>query len=144
MGRIVHDEKRCGFFHVVIKYADNLRMYQASNGLSFTEKTIHVFIWQLRVEYFDGSVNVQTHMLSEIDLGKTSLSYQTGETVVAKLLSNAICHLWNLRGIYYYWLSLGGGTRGLSSCSNVSINALIGFAAFFMSVRRYASLFPSI
>src|SRR5436305_8040921 len=43
-----------------------------------------------------------------------------------------------------YWLSLGGGTSGLSSCSNISIKDLIGFAAFFISVSRYASLFPSI
>jgi len=34
----------------------------------------------------------------------------------------------------------GDGTTGLSFCSNISINDLIGFAALFMSVSRFAPL----
>ena len=34
------------------------------------------------------------------------------------------------------YFRFGGGTRGSFSCSNLSINALIGFVAFFKSVSR--------
>jgi hypothetical protein len=45
---------------------------------------------------------------------------------------------------FSFLLSFCGGTREFSSCSNISINDLIGFVALLKFVRRYASLSPSI
>lgn len=65
---------------------------ERGNDLGFTMKTLQVIRHYLRVQHFDRRLYVQSYVLAEIDIGKTTLPQQPHKAVVSYLLTQTICH----------------------------------------------------
>jgi hypothetical protein len=68
-------------------------MHERGNGLRFLLEVLRLLLSQMGMQYLDSRLLIEPHMLSEVDLGIATLSQQADQPIIAKLLSNAICHL---------------------------------------------------
>ena len=87
IGRIIHDEKGNAIQQIEIKHAHDMRVHQRGNDLAFAVKILYIIFFYLRTQHFDRSLHVQPQMLTEIDLGKTSLPQQAHKAIVPQLLT---------------------------------------------------------
>ncbi len=94
IGGIVHHQERHAFLHIEIEYTDDPRMRQHGDGLGFLLEMLGLLLGQMRMQYLDGRLLIEPHMLSQVHLGIATLSQQADQAVVAKLLSKTVCHLW--------------------------------------------------
>src|SRR5579884_882629 len=82
---IVHNQEWQTVLYVEVEHTYDVRMLQCGNCLRFLSKIFDLFSGEMGVEHFDSSFCSETCMLSQIDLGETSLSQQTDQAIVAQL-----------------------------------------------------------
>src|SRR5579864_5856525 len=90
--RIVHYQKRCIVMQTEVQHTYDMWMVQASDSLGFGDKAAHIVIGNLGMQNLDGSLHLEIYMLAQINVGETSLTEQTNETIVTQLLPYAIIH----------------------------------------------------
>jgi hypothetical protein len=73
-GSIVHDEKWRPLLYGKIVDAHDLRMCQASEGLSLCKELCNTFVRKLGLKDFEGCVTLQMEVLTQIDLSEATSS----------------------------------------------------------------------
>jgi hypothetical protein len=90
---IVDHEKGHAILYIIIEDTHDAWMHERGNGLRFLLEVLGLLLGQMGMQYLDGRLLVEPHMLSEVDLSIATLSQQADQSVVAKLLPKSVCHL---------------------------------------------------
>ncbi len=92
IGGIIHHQKRDALLHAKVQHTHYVGMPKAGDSSCFIAELLHTAADQAHLEYFDGRLGIQMNMLAEVYLGKATVSYQTTQAVVPKLLSHSVNH----------------------------------------------------
>src|SRR2546421_5335008 len=92
IGGIVHDKKGQVLLHVKIEDAHDMGMHETSNRARLRAEWFDVVARQVGMQHFDGHLRVEVQVLSQVDVGKTALSQQAQQVIVAQVLSHASGH----------------------------------------------------
>src|SRR5947209_3866950 len=87
MRGILEHQKRRAVLHSKIQHAHNVRMRETCQGLGFLQKAGLVLFAEPGVKDFEGRTAFEVDMLTQVDLGKASLTKESSQTVVAQLLA---------------------------------------------------------
>ena len=87
VGGIVHDKKGQVLLHVKIEDAHDMGMHETSNRARLRAEWFDVVARQVGMQHFDGRLRVEVQVLSQVDVGKTALSQQAQQAIVAQVLS---------------------------------------------------------
>src|SRR6266700_5223743 len=82
---IVHHEIRSTgtILYTIIKDPDNMRMIEFGNSRCLFAKVFFCFTWQLyMLQQFDGSLSLQMHMFSNINLSIPTLSQFANQLII--------------------------------------------------------------
>ena len=89
---IIHHQKRYAVLDIEIEDAHNGGMGQHCNGLCFLLEVLNLLAGQMCMQHFDGRLQWEPEVLTEIHLGKPALAQLGDQSIVAKLLSDTICY----------------------------------------------------
>src|SRR2546421_6744299 len=92
IGGIVHDKKGQVLLHVKIEDAHDMGMHETSNRARLRAEWFDVVARQVGMQHFDGHLRIEVQVLSQVDVGKTALSQQAQQVIVAQVLSHASGH----------------------------------------------------
>jgi hypothetical protein len=69
-----------------------MRVLEASNRTSLGSEVLELLTQQAGREHLNRRFRTQVNMLTQVDIGKSSLPEQSDQSIVAKLLTNTISH----------------------------------------------------
>ena len=61
--RVIHHQKRHPVLHIIIQDAYNRGMHQRGNRLGFLLEVLDLLLSQMRMQHFDGRLQIEPHML---------------------------------------------------------------------------------
>src|SRR2546428_12122131 len=68
-------------------------MRETRNQLRFLQKAVHVLgRREASLQDFDGHLRFEVDVLCQVDIGKRTSAEELNESIIAQLLSDAICH----------------------------------------------------
>src|SRR2546421_12599275 len=92
IGGIIHDKEGQVLLYIKIEDAHDMGMHEARNHARLRAEWLDVLAGQVGMQHFDGRLRVEVQMLSQVDVGKTALSQQAQQAIVAQVLSHAAGH----------------------------------------------------
>src|SRR5260370_36518138 len=90
IGGIIHHQKRDTILHAKVQHTHDVGMHKAGDSSCFIAELLQATSCYPHLEYFDGRLGIQMNMLAEVYIGKATLSYQTTQAVVPKLLPHTV------------------------------------------------------
>src|SRR5579884_3780132 len=92
IGSILHHQKRNTIFHIKVEDAHNMGMREMGQHACLSAELLATLTGEVGMQHFDGCLSVEVQVFSQIDLSKARSPDETGQAIVAKLLSYAVDH----------------------------------------------------